>query len=162
MQLGDVGMPMKTLSAWVARVRRGGTAQTTSIQSDRHSKAEIVGLKKALAVAEMERDILKKAVAYFAKDNTWSTHSSKNISVRILSLWCVACWMWAKVAITNGFNESPVCDKSSDIETKSSSKLHMSSVVALMAINVYTLSWLSKDVIWVFIRFVQYARFAHD
>lgn len=70
-----LGMPMKTLSAWVARVRRGESPQTKPSLIDSSAKAEINRLKKALALAEMERDILKKATAYFAKESQQGTHS---------------------------------------------------------------------------------------
>lgn len=70
-----LGMSMKTLSAWVARVRNGGAPQAKSSLIDSSAKAEINRLKKALALAEMERDILKKATAYFAKESQQGTHS---------------------------------------------------------------------------------------
>lgn len=70
-----LGMSMKTLSAWVARVRRGGTPQAKLNVIDSSAKSEINRLKKALALAEMERDILKKATAYFAKESQQGTHS---------------------------------------------------------------------------------------
>jgi transposase len=70
-----LGMSMKTLSAWVARVRRGGVPETKPNLIDSSAKAEINRLKKALALAEMERDILKKATAYFAKESQQGTHS---------------------------------------------------------------------------------------
>lgn len=72
----DLKVALQTLSTWVARAREGKLAGTA-----RHSpdiavlEAENKRLRKALAVAEMEREILKKAAAYFAKDTVRGTHS---------------------------------------------------------------------------------------
>ncbi len=66
-----LGMSCKTLSAWVCAERAGKLAGMGS-----HRKAEITAqeaeikrLQKELAKVQMERDILKKATAYFAKES---------------------------------------------------------------------------------------------
>ena len=64
----NLKISIQTLNNWVAKARHG-----TLVGAINHNpeticlEAEVKRLKKALAVAEMERDILKKATAYFAK-----------------------------------------------------------------------------------------------
>jgi transposase len=65
----------KTLANWVFRARRG---QLTTLGEGRRPvtdlEAEVSRLKRDLAEARMERDILKKATAYFAKAQLPGTH----------------------------------------------------------------------------------------
>jgi transposase len=71
----DLKIALQTLSTWVARAREGKLAGTVTHNSHTATlEAENKRLKKALAVAEMEREILKKAAAYFAKDIVRGTH----------------------------------------------------------------------------------------
>lgn len=66
----------QTLSNWITRTRHGKVPSTSSHNLEMVTlEAEVKKLKKALAVAEMERDILKKATAFFAKDTLRGTHS---------------------------------------------------------------------------------------
>lgn len=66
----------QTLSNWIARARHGKVPSTSSHNLETVTlEAEVKKLKKALAYAEMERDILKKATAFFAKDTLRGTHS---------------------------------------------------------------------------------------
>lgn len=62
----DVGINKKTLYGWVMKEK------TSQIQLDKAMELtlqeETKQLKKQLAVVTQERDILKKAVAYFAKE----------------------------------------------------------------------------------------------
>jgi transposase len=60
----DLGVNVNTLYNWLGALPKNSTAK--AIKSD--SLDEIKRLRKALAQAEMERDILKKAAAYFAKE----------------------------------------------------------------------------------------------
>ena len=71
-----LGVPIQTFSTWLSKARGGrmvGTTQHNKGLTD--LEAENARLKKALALAEMERDILKKATAYFAKDSLRGTRS---------------------------------------------------------------------------------------
>jgi len=72
-----LGMPFKTLSAWVCAARAGKLAGVNSQRKVEvtEQEAEIKRLQKALSTAQMERDILKKATAYFAKESLQSTRS---------------------------------------------------------------------------------------
>lgn len=72
----DLKIALQTLSTWVARARKGKLAGTATHSPELAAlEAENKRLRKALAVAEMEREILKKAAAYFAKDTVRGTHS---------------------------------------------------------------------------------------
>ena len=65
-----LNIPMQTLSGWFHKSNQGhfkgmeGYSPETQALQD-----EIRQLKKALKRTEMERDILKKATAYFAKES---------------------------------------------------------------------------------------------
>jgi transposase len=61
-----LAMSGRTLERWVSRARQG---QLTTLE------AELSRLKRDLAEARMERDILKKATAYFAKAQLPGTRS---------------------------------------------------------------------------------------
>lgn len=69
-------MSGKTLKNWVGRARRG---QLATLGESRRPvtdlEAELSRLKRELAEARMERDILKKATAYFAKAQLPGTRS---------------------------------------------------------------------------------------
>jgi transposase len=59
----ELGINKSTLYNWLSL-----SGASKSSKPDQASVAEIKRLKKALAQAELERDILKKAAAYFAKE----------------------------------------------------------------------------------------------
>lgn len=63
----DLDLTRTALQAWVERARadrtRGKSGLTTA------EREELVRLRKALRIAEEERDILKKATAFFAKQS---------------------------------------------------------------------------------------------
>jgi transposase-like protein len=60
-------MPIQTLDKWVRQAKLGqsGSAKPRDVDAQ---AAEIAKLRAANALLTMERDILKKATAYFAKD----------------------------------------------------------------------------------------------
>lgn len=64
-------MRLPTLSSWVtaAREDKTGSLDGQGAMKVQDQEAEIRRLKKELALAQMERDILKKATAYFAKNS---------------------------------------------------------------------------------------------
>ena len=71
-----MGIAKSTIHAWVSRARRGLVCSPQGTKGAAlDSEAEIKRLRQALARAELERDILKKATAYFAKDTLRGTHS---------------------------------------------------------------------------------------
>jgi transposase len=69
----QLGVPKKTLANWVRphRQRQRCTQIAEGLKTDDPAalRARIVELEKQLRRAEMEREILKKATAYFAKEN---------------------------------------------------------------------------------------------
>jgi transposase len=72
-----LGMPLATLASWVTSAKAG---QLSKVDSGRKvevtaQEAEIKRLQKELALVQMERDILKKATAYFARESLQSTRS---------------------------------------------------------------------------------------
>lgn len=71
-----LSMSQKTLANWVHKVRRGQLAEVgDSRKPVTELEAEVSRLKRELAEARMERDILKKATAYFAKESLPGTRS---------------------------------------------------------------------------------------
>lgn len=60
-------MPVQTLENWVRKAKRGDMPRVGSVLVG-DQEAEISRLKALCARLTMERDILKKATAYFAKD----------------------------------------------------------------------------------------------
>ena len=65
----ELGMPEATLRLWLNKRGSLGPEQQNQILSDDPAilKAQVRDLRAQLARAEMEKDILKKATAYFAK-----------------------------------------------------------------------------------------------
>ena len=61
----ELGINVNTLYNWLSSSRPTKLSKRPASDA---SAAEIKRLKKALAQAELERDILKKAAAYFAKE----------------------------------------------------------------------------------------------
>lgn len=68
-----LSIPNQTLSTWVTHARQGSLERGVLAVTEQAS--ELSRLRKALARAEMERDILKKATAYFAKESLPGTRS---------------------------------------------------------------------------------------
>ena len=72
----QLGIPEGTLAGWAASARKA--TQSISVPGTRSASdllAEVAKLRKELAEARMERDILKKAAAYFAKESLHGTRS---------------------------------------------------------------------------------------
>lgn len=67
-----LGLPEQTLGTWVKLARQGQRERGGAVTEQ---AAELSRLRKALARAEMERDILKKAAAYFARESLPGTRS---------------------------------------------------------------------------------------
>ena len=79
----------KTLANWVARYRTDKAGfQNESVLSAEES--ELSRLRRENALLRMERDILKKAAAYFAKESCKVWRCGKN-AIRISGPLCVSC-----------------------------------------------------------------------
>jgi transposase len=63
----DLDLGSSVLATWVKRARADRTKGKTGLTSE--ERAELAALRKELRVVKMERDILGKAVAFFAKEN---------------------------------------------------------------------------------------------
>ena len=63
----DMDLTPSCLRNWVEQGRADRSGGKTGLTSD--ERAELAALRKELRVVKMERDILGKAVAFFAKEN---------------------------------------------------------------------------------------------
>ncbi len=64
----DLGVHRSLIASWVRQARvDAGKGPVGALTSD--EKAELAALRKENRVLKMERDILKKATAFFAKEN---------------------------------------------------------------------------------------------
>jgi transposase len=70
-----LGIPKGTIGNWVAAAKGSSGASVPGARSVRELEAENAKLRKELAEARMERDILKKATAYFARESLPGTRS---------------------------------------------------------------------------------------
>lgn len=71
-----LGIPKGSLANWVAHTKRQGHGRAQPGEPTMEElKAEVARLRKELARAEMEREIVKKAAAYFAKESLQGTRS---------------------------------------------------------------------------------------
>jgi transposase len=74
----QLGIPEGTLAGWVSAAKSASPpAMVPGARSLTDLHAEVAKLRKELAEARMERDILKKATAYFARESLHGTHSSR-------------------------------------------------------------------------------------
>ena len=65
----DLGISGSTLHGWVIKARNGSGSVTGSRIPVSEVMAELSRLQKELTLVRMERDILKKATAFFAKES---------------------------------------------------------------------------------------------
>ncbi len=61
-----LGIPMTTLVGWVHAHKKAGKGAFPGKGNIKESEVELVQLRKKLAIAEEERDILKKALGIFS------------------------------------------------------------------------------------------------
>lgn len=64
----DLGLHENVLRKWVKDAKEHGTQAFPGQGRMRPDDAEVARLKRELAKVRTERDILKKAIAYFAKE----------------------------------------------------------------------------------------------
>jgi transposase len=72
-----LSVPKGTLANWVMAAKRGPTATATApgSRSVAELEAENARLRRELAVERMEKDVLKKATAYFARESLPGTRN---------------------------------------------------------------------------------------
>lgn len=72
----QLAIPESTLRGWVKKAHEsGGFLSKSNIKPVNDMSAENSKLKRELAKSSMERDILKKAMAFFAKESMQGTRS---------------------------------------------------------------------------------------
>jgi len=76
----DVGrrlsIPKSTISYWIREERKGKLSSVgSSKKSLTETEMELAKIKRELAQVKMERDFLRKAAAYFAKESQSGTRS---------------------------------------------------------------------------------------
>ena len=70
-----LGIPKGTIGSWIAKAKKISEPVEPGHLSLAEMAAENARLRKELAEAKMEREILKKATAYFAKESLPGTRS---------------------------------------------------------------------------------------
>ncbi len=71
-----LAIPKGTLANWVSAAKRSGDpAAAPGSRSVSELEAEVAKLRKELAVERMEKEVLKKAAAYFARESLPGTRS---------------------------------------------------------------------------------------
>ena len=65
-----LGLPTQTLDNWVRQDQEGKLIKGAGARPVSPEQMELARLKAELARVKMERDILKKAAAYFAREST--------------------------------------------------------------------------------------------
>ena len=68
----DLRINPNTLHIWINKYSQPKD-QDKAVRTDEHLYDELKRLKKEVARLTEERDLLKKAAAYFAKEQRWST-----------------------------------------------------------------------------------------
>jgi len=76
----DLGIDRSVVADWVKKTRQGRYEPTPGKPLKTESQGELEQLRRELAKVKMERDILKKALGYFAKDPTRGSASLPNIA----------------------------------------------------------------------------------
>jgi transposase len=64
----DLGIHVNVLRKWVSDAKANGQAAFPGRGKQRPDDAEVSRLRRELAKTKAERDILKKAISYFAKE----------------------------------------------------------------------------------------------
>jgi transposase len=65
---GDLGIGLSTLVRWIGRSRDGGAVDPAAGQSE--VTAELKRLRRENEILRQERDILKKAAVFFAREGS--------------------------------------------------------------------------------------------
>lgn len=64
-----LGISVKTLAHWVAAAAQGQPLSSPKRRGANETEAELSRLRAEVATLKMERDILKKATVFFAKES---------------------------------------------------------------------------------------------
>ena len=69
----DLGIPEPTITQWVTKHRREAAGENGTGALSEAERAELKQLRREVATLRMERDILKKATAFFARESDRSS-----------------------------------------------------------------------------------------
>ena len=96
----DLGLTESSLRNWVEQARADRTKGKTGLTTA--EREELARLRKEVRELRMERDVLKKAAAFFAKDHLWNSRGSRRRRPATPSRNSVAGWASRRVASTPG------------------------------------------------------------
>jgi transposase len=99
----DLGINAAMRSRW-AREQEGKPSQVVRSKSDSLSNEEFERMRRELAKVKTERDILKKALGYFAAEPSFRTGLSHGIATSGLHAQCAASWAYLPAVFTIGLN----------------------------------------------------------
>lgn len=71
----QLSLPKSTLANWVRTAKSGKQMTMPGARTVAELEVEVAKLRRELTEAQMERDILKKATAYFAKESQKGTRT---------------------------------------------------------------------------------------
>ena len=94
----NLGINPNTLHTWINKYSQP-KEQNKAVRTDEHLYDELKRLKKEIARLTEERDLLKKAAAYFAREQRWSTPGSNNMRPNFRLKPCASSWAFL-VALT--------------------------------------------------------------
>ena len=98
---GDLGIGLSTLVRWIGRSRDRRAVDPVAAEND--VAAELKRLRRENEILRQERDILKKATAFFAREGSRrGSRSSMGRKRNSRSIACAACLVSAKAAISPG------------------------------------------------------------
>jgi transposase len=99
----DLGINANMLSRW-AREPEGKPSKVVRSKSDSISNEEFERMRRELAKVKTERDILKKALGYFAADPSFRTALSHGTAMCGLRAQCAGSWGYLPAVFTIGLN----------------------------------------------------------
>ena len=89
-----LSLPKSTLERWIRIFKAGNLGEVGKGQRPlTEMEMELAQVKKELSLTKMERDILKIAAAYFAKESLNGTRLSRSCDSPILLFCCAEYWM---------------------------------------------------------------------
>jgi transposase len=97
----DLGINENTLHTWISKYHQGANGPQGRLDAA-HLYENLKRLKKENALLKEERDILKKAAAYFAVHSRYSTPGCSSTAISLRSVQCVGHWRSHAVGTPSG------------------------------------------------------------
>src|SRR6266566_3935185 len=107
----DLGVNENTLHTWIGKYHR--VERQEKQVNDEHLYEELKRLRQENARLKEERDILKKAAAYFAQQLPCSTPGFNSSEPSFGCVACAGCWRSHAVAIMSGLVARPAPTRTS-------------------------------------------------